>query len=276
MPHWNVNSFHIGVDNHLLYQIWENKNLCGTYKPFRLFRRQKYFGHFCTLSVVNHQHLLTNSIAYSLHNAPFIHSSIHSYHRTTFLPTCWHILLLKTKTLARNSSSPTLSVCILKRETISLQVQTDSRPNLEDFKIFTIQHEAFKKKETCSLFPTKQTSHSHKGLSWNPGWWLQPPNFYRCLANWIISTCKGETSKKITTFVNAYFTQFHPNAAEGHSSSSLPGRRPAPNLRNHIRGKGCKSPPEPCNTQRQHAWEHDIVTMKYWLVQNTEPSNGLL
>lgn len=95
-------------------------------------------------------------------------------------------------------------------------------------------------------------------------WWLQPPNFYRYLSNWIISTCKGETSKKITTFVNAYFNtslstkhgtlslvtqpkQFHPNAAEGHSSSSLPGRRPAPDLRNHIRGKGCKSPPEPCN-----------------------------
>ena len=45
--------------------------------------------------------------------------------------------------------------------------------------------------------------------------------------------------------------QFHPNAAEGHSSSSLPGRRPAPDLRNHIRGKGCKSPPEPARNSRR-------------------------
>ena len=118
-----------------------------------------------------------------------------------------------------------------------------------------------KRQKPTSFFPTKQTSHRpHFRLSGLPGWWLQPPNFYRYLSNWIISTCKGETSKKISTFVNAYNTslstkygtlsnftqpkQFYPNAAEGHSSSSLPGRRPAPDLRNHIRGKGCKSPPE--------------------------------
>ena len=163
MPHWNVNSFHIGVDNHLLYQIWENKNLCGTFQPFRLFRRQKYFGHICTLSVVNHQHLLTNSIAYSLHNAPFIHSSIHSYHWTSFLPTCWHILLLKTKTLARNSSSLNCQRTSFEKK----PVRTDSRPNLEDFKIFTIQHEAFKKERNPLPF-FQQNKHLTDHISGFP------------------------------------------------------------------------------------------------------------